>query len=72
MEASFVFYLEVNTFTNLEQSKISPLIVKTFGIVKRTVHHDLIVSLSFLQYPGDYLRQPTADVISLEQYPIPI
>jgi hypothetical protein len=67
MEASCVFYVKVGTVTHLEQSKTSLLTVKETGIVRLTVQHDLIVSVSFMYYPGDYLRQTSADVLSLEQ-----
>jgi len=67
MEASSVFYVKVGTFTHLEQSKTSLLTVKETGIVRLIVQHDLIVSVSFMYYPGDYLRQTSADVLSLEQ-----
>jgi len=38
MEASFVFYVKVGTFTNLEQSKNAVLTVNKMGIVKLTNH----------------------------------
>jgi len=72
MEASCVFYVKVGTFTHLEQSKISLLTVNKSGIVTLTVQHDMIVSVILMQYPGDYLRQTSADVLSLEQRPIDI
>jgi len=72
MEASCVFYVKVGTFTHLEQSKISLLTVNKSGIVTLTVQHDMIVSVIFMQYPGDYLRQTSADVLPLEQHPINI
>jgi len=68
MEASCVFYVKVGTFTHLEQSTISLLTVNKLEIVKLTVQHDLIVSISFMYYPGDHLRQTSADVLSLEHY----
>jgi len=70
MEASCVIYVKVGTFTHLEQSKISLLTVNKSGIVTLTVQHDMIVSVIFMQYPGDHLRQTSADVVSLEQHPI--
>ena len=72
MEASCVFYVKVGMFTHLEQSKISHLTVNKSGIVTLTVQHDMIVSVSFMLYPGDYLRQTSADDRSLELYPINI
>jgi len=67
METSCIFYVKVGTFTHLEQSKTSLLTVNQMGIVRLTVQHDLIVSISFKYYPGDNLTQTSADVISLEQ-----
>jgi len=72
MEASCVFYVKVGTFTHLEQSKISLLTVNESGIVMLTVQHDMIVSVIFMQSLGDYLRQTSADVLSLGQDPINI
>jgi len=72
MEASCIFYVKVGTFTHLEQRKISLLTVNKSGIVMLTVQHDMIVSDFFMQYPGDYLRRTSADVLSLEHHPINI
>jgi len=72
MEACCVFDVKVSTFTHLEQSKISLLTVNKPGVVTLTVHHDMIVSVIFMQYPGDYSRQTSADALSLEQHPIDI
>ena len=66
IEASCVFYVKVSTITHLEQSKISLLTVNKLGIVRLTVQHDMIVTVSFMLYHGDYLRQTSADVLSLE------
>jgi len=70
MEASCVFYVKVGTFTHLEQIKISLLTINKSGIVTLTLQHDMIVCVIDMQYPGDYLRQTSADVGSLEQHPI--
>jgi len=67
MEASCVFYVKVGMFTHLEQSKISLLTVNKSGTRTLTVQHDMIVSIIFMQYPWDYLRHTSADVLSLEQ-----
>jgi len=67
MEASCVFYVKVSTFTHLEQSKTFILTVNKLGIVRLTIQHNLIVSVSFMYHPGDSLRQTSADVLSLEQ-----
>jgi hypothetical protein len=55
MEACCVCYVKVGMFTHLEQSKISFLCVNKSVIVTLTVQHDMIVSMIFMQYPGDYL-----------------
>jgi len=48
MEAHCIFYIKVGMFTYPEQSKISNLTINKSGIVKLTVQHDLIVSISFM------------------------
>ena len=48
MEASCVFYVKVGTFNQFEQSKICILTVNKMGIVRLTVQHDMIFSLSFM------------------------
>jgi hypothetical protein len=70
MEASSVFYVKVGMFTHLEQSTTTLLTVNQSGIVRLTIRHDWIVSVSFIYYPRDYLRQTSADVLSVEQCPI--
>jgi hypothetical protein len=72
MEASCIFYVKGGTFTHLELSNISLLTVNKSGIVMLTVQHDMMVSVIFMYYPGDSLRQISADVLSLEQHPINI
>jgi hypothetical protein len=72
MEASCVFYVKVGTFTHLEESKICLLTVNKSGIVTLTVRYNITVSVIFMSYPGDYLRQTSADVLSLELHPINI
>jgi len=52
MEARSVFYVKVGTFTQLEQSNTSLLTVNKPGIVKLTIQYHLIVSVSFIYYPG--------------------
>jgi len=70
MEARCVFYVKVSTFTHLEQSKTSLLSINKSGIVRLTVQHDLIVSVSFMYYPRDSLRQTSANIFTLKQCPI--
>jgi hypothetical protein len=70
MQASCVFYVKVSTFTHLEQNKTSLWTVNKLEIVRITVQHDMIVSVSLMYYPGDELRQSFANVLSFEQCPI--
>jgi hypothetical protein len=48
MEGSCPSYVKVGTFPHLEQSKISLGTVNKMGIVKITIQHDLIVTVSFM------------------------
>jgi hypothetical protein len=66
MDASCVSYFKVGMFTHQEQSKTSCLIVNKSRIVRLHIQYDLIVSVSFMYYPWDCLRQTSADVFSLE------
>jgi hypothetical protein len=70
MVASCIFYVKVGTLTHLEQSITYLLTVNQTGIVRLMVQHDFIVSISFVHYPRDNLRQTSADILSLEQCPI--
>jgi hypothetical protein len=70
MEASCVIYVKVSTLTHLAQSKTTLLTGNQLGMVRLIVRHDVIVSVSFLYFPGDYLRQTSADIHALEQVTI--
>jgi hypothetical protein len=65
MEASCVFYVKVGMFTHLEESKTTLLTVNIMELVKLTLQHDLVLSVSLMYYLGDNLRQTSADVLSL-------
>jgi len=65
-----VFYVKVGTFHRLEYSTICVLTVTKMGIVRRTVQHDLIDFVSFMKYPRDFLRQTSADIVSLKDFPV--
>jgi hypothetical protein len=45
MKASCVVYGKVGRFDPFEQSKITILTVTSLGIVRLTIHYDLIVSM---------------------------
>jgi len=64
IEASCICYVKVGLLTHLEQSKIAHLTVNKTRLVRLTVQHDLIVSISFMYHPRDYLRQTSADILS--------
>jgi hypothetical protein len=70
IKASSSFYVKVCSFTPLEQHKFTLLTVNELRMVRLTVQHHLIVSVIFMYYPGDYLEQTSADVLSLEECPI--
>jgi len=70
MEAKCVLYVMVSTFTHLEQSKTTRLTVNQLGMVTQSVQHGLIVSPSFMYYPGDDLRHTSPNVLSVRQCPI--
>jgi hypothetical protein len=72
MEASCIFYVKVGTVAHLEQSQISLLTVNKSGIVTLTLQHDMIVSVIFMYYPGDYLRQTSGHFLSHVPHPIDI
>jgi len=69
MVASCVYYVKVGTLDQLEQSKFCVLTGTKLGIVMFTVQGDLIVGVSFMDDPGDRLRQTSPDVLSVEKYP---
>jgi len=70
MEVSCIFDIMFCIFIQLEQSKICIMTVTKMGIVKQTVQHDMMVSVSFILYPRDFLRQILPDVLSVEECPI--
>jgi len=72
MVASCILYVKVGMFTPLEQSKICILTINKSGIVRLTVQHDWIVSISFMYYRSDFLRQTSAGIPSLEAHSIDI
>jgi len=48
MEARCVFYVKFGMFAYLEQCKISLMMVNISGIVRVSVRHDLMVSVSLM------------------------
>ena len=66
MDASCIFYVKVGMLNHLEHSQIWLVTVNKAGIVRLTIQHDMIVSVSFMYYPGDYLRLTSADILSLK------
>jgi hypothetical protein len=48
MEASCIYYVKVGTFTHVEQNKIFILTDNKTGMVRLTVQHALIASVSVM------------------------
>jgi len=67
MEASFIFNVKVGWFDQLLQSKICVLTFTSLGIVILTAHHDLMVSMWFIQDLGNLLRQTLPYVLFVEE-----
>jgi len=72
MEASCISYDKVQTFDQLVWSIICILNVSTMGIVRRNVRHGMIVSVSFMWDPWNFLRQTSADILCPEELPVHI
>jgi hypothetical protein len=72
MVASGVLYVNVIALIHVEQFKISLLTVKKSRIVTVTVDHAMIVSIIFMHYAEDYLRQTSVAVRYIEFDPINI
>jgi len=72
MDTSCIFYGKIGMFNHLEQSKFWLLTVSKAGLVKQIIQHDLIVSVSFMYYPGDFSRQTFTVILSVEECPIDI
>jgi hypothetical protein len=70
MEASSVFYVKVGKLNHIECKQIWLVTVNPAGIVRLTIQHDMIVSVSFMYCPRDCLRQTSADILFLEEGPI--
>jgi hypothetical protein len=70
VEVSCVCYVKVGMLNHLERNQIWLVTVNIAGIVRLTVQHEMIVSVSFMKYPRDFLRQTSADVLFLEEFPI--
>jgi hypothetical protein len=67
IEASCILYVKVSKFTHPDQSKANDAFRLSINqeIVRLTIQQQLIVSISFMYYPGDSLRQTSADILSL-------
>jgi uncharacterized membrane protein YwaF len=68
MEASWVCYVKVRTFDQLEQSKICLFTIISAGIVTLIVRYHMIVSVCFIWDPGYMLRQTSPDDLSVEEF----
>ena len=70
LEASCVFYVKVGKLNHLEHSQIWLVTLNKAAIVRLTIQHDMIVSVSVMYYPRDFLKQTSADIHFLEESPI--
>jgi len=52
IESSWVFYVKVGIFDQLEQSKVCIVTVTNIGIVRLTMQHDLISASVSCMIPG--------------------
>jgi len=68
-DASCVFYVRVSSYTHLEQSQTSLLSVTELWIHMLTVHCDLNIGDSSMDYPANPLRQTSADIHSMDLCP---
>jgi len=48
MEASCIFYVEVGTLNQLDQTKTCVVTITTLGIAMLTVHHYMMFSICFM------------------------
>jgi len=67
MEASFVIYVKVGIFPNLEQSQNEVSTINKTRIIRQSTPHDSIATFRFMLCPNDSLRLISADVLSLVQ-----
>lgn len=72
MEVSFIFYVKVSKFNQLEQNKICIVTITTLGIAMQTIYHDMIVSISCKYDHRDVLRYTSPDVRSIDECPLSI
>jgi hypothetical protein len=67
---SRIIYVTVGKFNHLQHSQILLVTDNKAGIVRLTIQHDMIVSVSFIYYPGDFVRLTSADILFLEECPV--
>jgi len=72
MVASCISYVKVGKLNHLENSRIWLVSVNEAGIVRLTVQHRMIVSVSFMYYPWEFCRQTSANGVFPEKCPIHI
>lgn len=72
MEANCVLYVKVGRLHQLEYSTICDLTITKLGIAMLTVPHYTMFSLCFRYVSGDFLRQTSPDIMSIEQCPVSV
>ena len=68
LEASRVVCGKVCMFDPLTQSKIFIFTVISFAILMLTLCYGLMIRMSFIQDPGEVLRQTSTDILSIEEF----
>jgi hypothetical protein len=70
MDASCIFHVNVGMLNHVEQGEIWIVTGSTAGKVILSIQHNMIGNVCFLYYPGDILRQASADVPFLKEWTI--
>jgi hypothetical protein len=70
MEAICGFNVKVGNLNHLERNQIWIVTVNKVGIVRLTVRHWIIVTVSFMYFLGDLLGQTSTEVLFLEEGPL--
>jgi hypothetical protein len=66
MEATWLFYVKVRGFNQLEEITISSSAVISFRIANLTTHYDLVVLVYFVKYHRNVFSPPLPDIVLLK------
>ena len=67
MKGGCILYVMVGMFDPVKESKVCVLTITKIAIAKLIVQHVMILSLSFMQDPWDFLGQTLPDIVCLEE-----